>query len=211
MNCFLDWYDLIAFAGRHLLRAGRLLHEGRSGDHKATSARAGKGADEFGLSGKVDPNTFKAILEGKAPDGPQFGLPEKDGIVTHRPGRDATFSAPKSVSLVALLGDDRAVVAAARSTAPRGSSFAPAIASAGPGTIRGSASSTAAPPRCSSSKTAASRPVSKTGESSISGDPIRSFAISTTPRRLPYTPSGAGTVGNVIAAMEGNHPHLTTQ
>ena len=38
-------------------------------DHRAASAWAGKGAEELGLKGPVDPDTFRAILEGRVPDG----------------------------------------------------------------------------------------------------------------------------------------------
>ena len=83
-------------------------------EHLEASAWAGKGAEELGLSGPVDPATFKGVLEGMVPDGSgqRLGRPEKDGSISHRPGRDLTFSAPKSVSLVAMLGDDANVVAA---------------------------------------------------------------------------------------------------
>ena len=63
--------------------------------HKEASAWAGKGAEELGLSGPVDPDTFKAVLEGKVPDGPQLGKRGRDGEIQHRPGRDVTLSAPK--------------------------------------------------------------------------------------------------------------------
>ena len=83
-------------------------------EHKAGSAWAGKGAEELGLSGEVDPDTFKAILEGKVPDGEgrQLGRINREGNVEHRPGRDVTLSAPKSVSLVALIGGDKRIVEA---------------------------------------------------------------------------------------------------
>ena len=83
-------------------------------EHLEASAWAGKGAEALGLSGPVDPGIFKGILEGTVPDGSgrRLGRPEKDGSIAHRPGRDLTFSAPKSVSLVAMLGGDAAVVAA---------------------------------------------------------------------------------------------------
>ena len=83
-------------------------------EHLEASAWAGKGAEALGLSGPVDPGIFKDILEGTVPDGSgrRLGRPEKDGSISHRPGRDLTFSAPKSVSLVAMLGGDAAVVAA---------------------------------------------------------------------------------------------------
>ena len=78
--------------------------------HMEASAWAGKGAAALNLAGPVDSGTFKAVLEGKVPDGPQLGRPGQDGAVTHRPGRDLTFSAPKSVSLAALVGGDGRIV-----------------------------------------------------------------------------------------------------
>ena len=82
--------------------------------HRAASAWAGKGAAALGLSGTVDPGVFTQILEGRVPDGAgrRLGRRERDGSVSHRPGRDVTFSAPKSVSLMALVGDDAGIVAA---------------------------------------------------------------------------------------------------
>ena len=81
-------------------------------EHKDASAWAGRGAEELGLTGPVDPDTFRAILEGKVPDGSdtRLGRRGKDGEITHRPGRDLTLSAPKSVSLAALVGGDARVV-----------------------------------------------------------------------------------------------------
>ena len=89
-------------------------------EHKAASAWAGKGAEELGLKGPVDPEAFRAVLEGKVPDGSgtQLGRRGKDGEILHRPGRDLTFSAPKSVSIAALVGgDDRIVDAHDRAVA----------------------------------------------------------------------------------------------
>ena len=83
-------------------------------EHRDASAWAGKGAEELGLEGAVDPDTFKAVLEGKVPDGSdtRLGRRGKDGSIEHRPGRDLTLSAPKSVSLAALVGGDGRVVEA---------------------------------------------------------------------------------------------------
>ena len=83
-------------------------------EHREASAWAGKGAEELGLTGPVDPETFRAILEGKVPDGSgtELGRRGKDGEILHRPGRDLTFSAPKSVSLAALVGGDDRIVGA---------------------------------------------------------------------------------------------------
>ena len=83
-------------------------------EHRAASAWAGKGAAELGLDGPVDAEVFRAVLEGKVPDGSEqrLGRRGKDGEIAHRPGRDLTFSAPKSVSLAALVGGDGRIVEA---------------------------------------------------------------------------------------------------
>ena len=81
-------------------------------DHKAASAWAGTGAAELGLDGEVDADAFRAVLEGKVPDGTdtRLGRRGRDGEIAHRPGRDLTFSAPKSVSVAALVGGDARIV-----------------------------------------------------------------------------------------------------
>ncbi|MDE0230374.1 MAG: relaxase domain-containing protein [Spirochaetaceae bacterium] len=83
-------------------------------EHLNASAWAGTGAAELGLEGPVDPDTFKAVLEGRVPDGSgkRLGRVDRDGKRTHRPGRDLTFSAPKSVSLIGLVGGDGRIVEA---------------------------------------------------------------------------------------------------
>ena len=89
-------------------------------EHREASAWAGRGAEELGLTGPVDPETFRAVLEGRVPDGSgkQLGRRGRDGEILHRPGRDLTFSAPKSVSIAALVGgDDRIVEAHDRAVA----------------------------------------------------------------------------------------------
>ncbi|MDE0108763.1 MAG: relaxase domain-containing protein, partial [Bryobacterales bacterium] len=85
-----------------------------SDEHRAASAWAGKGAAELGLEGPVDPETFRAVLEGEVPDGSgkRLGKRGREGEIHHRPGRDLTFSAPKSVSLAALVGGDERIVGA---------------------------------------------------------------------------------------------------
>ena len=81
-------------------------------EHREASGWAGKGADALGLKGPVDPDVFRGVLEGKVPDGSgrELGRRDKDGKLLHRPGRDVTLSAPKSVSLAALVGGDVRVV-----------------------------------------------------------------------------------------------------
>ena len=82
--------------------------------HREASAWRGRGAESLRLDGAVEPDQFRKILEGEIPDGSgrRLGKRGKGGIVHHRPGRDVTFSAPKSVSLAALIGGDRRVVEA---------------------------------------------------------------------------------------------------
>jgi len=53
--------------------------------HREASAWAGRGAEALGLSGPVDSAAFKAVLEGRVPDGPRLGKRGRDGEITHRP------------------------------------------------------------------------------------------------------------------------------
>ncbi|AAZ97773.1 TrwC protein [Thiobacillus denitrificans ATCC 25259] len=72
----------------------------------APTAWQGKGAEALGLRGEVTPAQAEAILNGILPNG------ERVGGGDHRPGWDATFSAPKSVSVAAYVrGDDRLIAA----------------------------------------------------------------------------------------------------
>ena len=78
----------------------------------------GKLAERFGLAGAVDAQRFARLSEGQNPiNGEQLvrhrsgqSYTTADGAtvkpVEHRAGWDATFSAPKSVSLTALVGGD---------------------------------------------------------------------------------------------------------
>lgn len=69
----------------------------------------GKGAEALGLEGKpVDKAVFTEILKGKLPDGSDLTRMQ-DGTNKHRPGYDLTFSAPKSVSVMAMLGRQRLI------------------------------------------------------------------------------------------------------
>ena len=81
--------------------------------HREASAWFGKGADALGLEGSVDPDLFIDVLAGEVPDGSgiRLGRRNKEGEIDHRAGRDLTFSAPKSVSLAALVGGDGRIVA----------------------------------------------------------------------------------------------------
>ena len=83
-----------------------------SAEHRMMSSWHGRGAEALGLEGPVDPDLFRSVLKGCVPDGSgqRLGRMTREGEIHHRPGRDLTFSAPKSVSLVALIGGDARVI-----------------------------------------------------------------------------------------------------
>ena len=56
-------------------------------EHRDASAWFGKGAEALGLAGPVDPDTFRAILEGKVPDGSGTELASLAGTARSRTGR----------------------------------------------------------------------------------------------------------------------------
>ena len=72
----------------------------------------GEAAAALGLPKHVSPKGFERILAGYVP-GTEIRLGRaRDGEHEHRPGLDLTLSAPKSVSLEALLQGDRRVITA---------------------------------------------------------------------------------------------------
>ncbi len=89
---------------------------------RATLTWGGRGAARLGVAGPAKADDFRAVLDGRNPD--PAGLPlsvfdrrmregggpsapgEPGGRPAHRPGLDLTFSAPKSVSVAALVGGD---------------------------------------------------------------------------------------------------------
>jgi len=72
----------------------------------------GKGAESLNLEGSVDFGIFKELLEGKLPNGTLMTQTARGEY--HRPGYDLTFSAPKSVSILALIGGNKEVLQAYR-------------------------------------------------------------------------------------------------
>ena len=88
--------------------------------HRRASFWHGEGAAALGLPKNVSPRTFERVLAGYVP-GTEIRLGRaRGGEHEHRPGLDLTLSAPKSVSLEALLYGNRQVLgahdAAVRST-----------------------------------------------------------------------------------------------
>ncbi len=81
-------------------------------EHRKASFWHGELARALGLGRHVSPKRFNAILLGYVP-GTDIRLGRlRDGEHQHRPGVDITLSAPKSVSLAALLHGDRRVIRA---------------------------------------------------------------------------------------------------
>jgi conjugative relaxase-like TrwC/TraI family protein len=70
----------------------------------------GKGAEALELKGPVEEQAFVDVLDGKLPNGSEI----TSGRGEHRAGLDLTFSASKSVSLLAILGGDKRIEAAMR-------------------------------------------------------------------------------------------------
>ena len=86
-------------------RGDREAARAKAAEHRLASAWHGQGLAALGLKAgqKVSATMFETILRGHVP-GTNIRLGRKrDGKHEHRPGFDITFSAPKSVSLAALL------------------------------------------------------------------------------------------------------------
>lgn len=69
---------------------------------RSPSQWQGNGAQRLGLGGEVDASTFTRLLDGHMPGGNQI----HNAADSRRAGVDLTFSAPKSVSMQALIGGD---------------------------------------------------------------------------------------------------------
>lgn len=71
----------------------------------------GKLAQELGLEGSVNIDKFVSLLDGHLED-QVLGRIGKNGEIEHKSGWDFTFSAPKSVSILGILGGDSELLAA---------------------------------------------------------------------------------------------------
>lgn len=88
-------------------------YAGKDGSAEAGGAWYGQGAERLGLTGVVEPGQFQELLDGKLPSGEQLGtIREKGGEKEHKHGWDMTFSAPKSASILGLVGDDERLLRA---------------------------------------------------------------------------------------------------
>ena len=81
---------------------------------KENSRWSGKAAELMGLSGTVEATSFHHLCHGKAPDGQSSVIHGKKGEAIKRAGTDVCLSAPKSVSLLALVKGDTRLVEAHR-------------------------------------------------------------------------------------------------
>ena len=81
-------------------------------EHRQASFWYGDAAKALGLKAHVRPSRFESVLSGYVP-GTDLRLGRmREGEHDHRPGWDITLSAPKSVSLEALVMGDRRVIRA---------------------------------------------------------------------------------------------------
>ena len=79
-------------------------------EHRQASFWHGRAAADLGLRGHVVPSRFESVLSGQVPKSDIRLGRIVEGERRHRPGWDITFSAPKSVSLEALvMGDERVI------------------------------------------------------------------------------------------------------
>jgi conjugative relaxase-like TrwC/TraI family protein len=81
-------------------------------DDGSPSEWLGAGSEALGLEGPVDKDDLQAVLDGQVIGADQVLGRMVDGERQHRSGYDLTFSAPKSVSIMAeIAGDDRLIKA----------------------------------------------------------------------------------------------------
>lgn len=74
----------------------------------------GGAAEELGLSGEVATEDFRSVLRGQHPASGEVLVHKANGYDDRRAGWDATFNAPKSVSIEGLAGDDQRLIEAHR-------------------------------------------------------------------------------------------------
>ncbi len=106
----------VGYAQRHL------EHSDYYDEHRRVQGEwQGSGAELLGLRGKVTPEQFEAVREGLHPESGEFLRPRHSADRANAEGGeqskarslyDLTFSAPKSVSVQAMVGGDERLVAA---------------------------------------------------------------------------------------------------
>ena len=98
-------------AGNYYAQDDYYTKESAAGDGNVgrPSVWDGKGAHAFQLTGSVDKGQFERLLNGELPNG---AVLKRGQNGKHQAGWDLTFSAPKSVSLLALIAGDSRVMEA---------------------------------------------------------------------------------------------------
>ena len=87
--------------------------------HRVAGQWFGSGAEALGLADEVSPDDFRAVLHGQNPETGQVLVRNAKGSDERRAGWDATFNAPKSVSIQALVGGDTGLAEAHRTAVSR--------------------------------------------------------------------------------------------
>ncbi|MBC7618782.1 MAG: conjugative relaxase [Candidatus Saccharibacteria bacterium] len=91
---------------------------------RSPSVWSGQAAAVLGLSGDVKPEDFRAMLDGQLPSGERIHLAGPG----RRGGTDMTFSAPKSVSLQALIAGDTKLLQSHETAVARALGYAETLA-----------------------------------------------------------------------------------
>jgi conjugative relaxase-like TrwC/TraI family protein len=81
-------------------------------NEEATTQWHGLLANDLELKGEIEPKVFEKLLVGEMPNGKQLIINTKAKTSQHRMGYDLTFSAPKSISIQGLIGNDLSIVQA---------------------------------------------------------------------------------------------------
>src|SRR5713101_5075287 len=79
----------------------------------------GRGAHELGLTGEVVSEDFRAVLHGLRRASGQVLVHKANGYEDRRAGWEASFNAPKSVSIQGLVGEDHQIIEAHRKAVSR--------------------------------------------------------------------------------------------
>ena len=91
---------------------------------RSPSIWSGRASETLNLIGDVKPEDFRALLNGKLPNGDEIHRAANG----RRGGTDLTFSAPKSVSMQAMLGSDARLFTAHENAVSRALAYAETIA-----------------------------------------------------------------------------------
>lgn len=91
---------------------------------RSPSIWSGRVSELLNLAGDVKPEDFRALLDGRLPNGEQIHRAANG----RRGGTDLTFSAPKSVSMQAMIGSDHRLFSAHETAVSRALEYAESLA-----------------------------------------------------------------------------------